>query len=98
MGLPKFWENTGRVFGRPGPGFNTQLQSITIQRVKHMVGYTESTREELEKENKHIVLTEYEHYGPGDVRSREEFLDHMNIDVPNYRCNHIDWCNNCSLK
>ena len=23
MGLPKFWENTGRVFGRPGPDFNT---------------------------------------------------------------------------
>jgi [Skp1-protein]-hydroxyproline N-acetylglucosaminyltransferase len=25
MGLPKFWENTGRVFGRPGPGFNTEV-------------------------------------------------------------------------
>jgi [Skp1-protein]-hydroxyproline N-acetylglucosaminyltransferase len=25
MGLPKFWENTGRVFGRPGPDFNTQV-------------------------------------------------------------------------
>merc|ERR1711862_971294 len=39
MGLPKFWENTGRVFGRPGPGFNTKLQAITIQRIKYMVGY-----------------------------------------------------------
>jgi hypothetical protein len=28
MGLPKFWENTGRVFGRPGPGFNTLVSCL----------------------------------------------------------------------
>ncbi len=28
MGLPKFWENTGRVFGRPGPGFNTEVSLL----------------------------------------------------------------------
>ena len=25
MGLPKFWENTGRVFGRPGPVSTSDL-------------------------------------------------------------------------
>ena len=30
MGLPKFWENTGRVFGRPGPGFNTLVSLVVI--------------------------------------------------------------------
>lgn len=97
MGLPKFWENTGRVFGRPGPGFNTKLQTITIQRIKYMVGYTESTQEELQKHDWNVVLTDFEHYGPGDVRSMKEFLEHTSIDVKNYRCGHIGWCNDCSL-
>ena len=97
MGLPKFWENTGRVFGRPGPGFNTQLQTITIQRVKYMVGYKESSKEKLEEQNAQVVLTDFEHYGPGDLRTMPEFLKHMRIDVENYRCGHIDWCNDCTL-
>jgi len=98
MGLPKFWENTGRVFGRPGPGFNTQLQTITIQRVKHMVGYKESTKDWLEKMNYQIILTEFDHYSWGDVRTREQFLEHTRINVETERCGHIDWCNDCTLK
>lgn len=96
MGLPKFWENTGRVFGRPGPGFNTQLQSITIQRIKYMVGYKESTREALEAKNVQVVLTEFERYGPGEARTTKEFLDNVRIDVQNEQCGHIDWCNQCT--
>lgn len=98
MGLPKFWENTGRVFGRPGPGFNTQLQTITIQRIKYMVGYKGSTREALEGNNHQIVLTEFEHYGPGDLRSMPEFLEHTKIDLQREKCGHIDWCNDCTLQ
>ncbi|KAL7465188.1 hypothetical protein ACHAXS_005520 [Conticribra weissflogii] len=98
MGLPKFWENTGRVFGRPGPGFNTQLQTITIQRVKHMVGYKESTTEWLRDHNYQVVLTDFEHYGPGEIRTREEFLEHTNIDMEKEKCGHIGWCNDCSLE
>eukprot|EP00584_Thalassiosira_punctigera_P001498 CAMPEP_0172534776 /NCGR_PEP_ID=MMETSP1067-20121228/7026_1 /TAXON_ID=265564 ORGANISM="Thalassiosira punctigera, Strain Tpunct2005C2" /NCGR_SAMPLE_ID=MMETSP1067 /ASSEMBLY_ACC=CAM_ASM_000444 /LENGTH=687 /DNA_ID=CAMNT_0013319611 /DNA_START=116 /DNA_END=2176 /DNA_ORIENTATION=+ len=92
MGLPKFWENTGRVFGRPGPGFNTRLQSITIQRIKYMVGYKDSSKEDLEKENHQIVLTEFDHYGPGDIRTMPAFLEHTKIDLKTERCGHIDWC------
>jgi hypothetical protein len=98
MGLPKFWENTGRVFGRPGPGFNTRLQTITIQRIKYMVGYKEQTKEWLEDEDYQIVLTDFEHYGPGDVRTMKAFLEHVNIDMENEQCKYIDWCNQCTLK
>mmetsp|Transcript_31469 Transcript_31469/g.59963 ORF Transcript_31469/g.59963 Transcript_31469/m.59963 type:complete len:693 (-) Transcript_31469:155-2233(-) len=97
MGLPKFWENTGRVFGRPGPGFNTLLQTITIQRIKYMVGYASSTREALEGLNYQIVLTEFEHYSPGDERTMTQFLEHTNIDLQSEKCGHIDWCNKCTL-
>eukprot|EP00578_Thalassiosira_sp_NH16_P001322 CAMPEP_0181132754 /NCGR_PEP_ID=MMETSP1071-20121207/31166_1 /TAXON_ID=35127 /ORGANISM="Thalassiosira sp., Strain NH16" /LENGTH=454 /DNA_ID=CAMNT_0023219113 /DNA_START=213 /DNA_END=1577 /DNA_ORIENTATION=+ len=98
MGLPKFWENTGRVFGRPGPGFNTELQTITIQRIKHMVGYKESTTDWLEGKGYQVVLTDFEHYGPGDIRTMSAFLEHTKIDLQTERCGHIDWCNDCTLK
>lgn len=98
MGLPKFWENTGRVFGRPGPGFNTQLQTITIQRIKHMVGYKGSDTDWLQSQGYQIVLTDFDHYGPGDIRTMPAFLEHTRIDLEKERCGHIDWCNDCTLK
>ena len=96
MGLPKFWENTGRVFGRPGPGFNTQLQTITIQRIKYMVGYKDSTKEFLEGKDWQVVLTDFEHYGPGDVRPLLKYLHEVRINVESETCSHIDWCNDCT--
>ncbi len=126
MGLPKFWENTGRVFGRPGPGFNTlvswllffvdihvlfcslttacnilfllgKLQTITIQRVKHMVGYKGSGIEDMENNGVQIMLTDFQHYGPGDVRTMPAFLNHTRIDLVTEKCGWIDWCNDCTL-
>ena len=97
MGLPKFWENTGRVFGRPGPGFNSELQTITLQRIKHMVGYAEATLDNLENHGHSIVMTDYEHYGPGGVRTMDAFLEHTNIDPKTFKCGFIDWCNQCTL-
>ena len=96
MGLPKFWENTGRVFGRPGPGFNTQLQTITIQRIKHMVGYKDSDTSFLEKKNWQVVLTDFEHYGPGDIRPLSKFLEETQINLQTEKCGHIPWCNDCT--
>ena len=97
MGLPKFWENTGRVFGRPGPGFNTELQKITLQRIKHMVTYKESDDESLQQQDIQVILTDYEHYGPGDVRTTQAFLDHNKIDMQTQKCGWNEYCNECTL-
>lgn len=97
MGLPKFWENTGRVFGRPGPGFNTRLQTETIQRIKHLVGYPSSKKEIIDGLGYGVVLTETEHYGPGTERSMEDFLKHTGIDLETEKCSSISWCNHCQL-
>jgi hypothetical protein len=97
MGLPKFWENTGRVFGRPGPGFNTELQKITLQRIKHMVGYKESDKESLQQQDIQVILTDYEHYGPGDVKTTKQFLDHNKIDMQTQKCGWNEYCNDCTL-
>ncbi|KAL9190558.1 hypothetical protein ACHAXT_000264 [Thalassiosira profunda] len=93
MGLPKFWGSVGRLFGRPGPGFSNQLQLRLIKRVKYLVGYKDCcTREKLQREGDELVLTDVEHYGFGDVRSREEYLKLTKIDVDKKRCGHMEWC------
>jgi hypothetical protein len=97
MGLPKFWENTGRVFGRPGPGFNTELQTITLQRIKHLVGYEEAMLENLQKKGYDVVMDDFEYYSWGNERSVKDFLDHTKIDVEKFQCGYIDWCNQCTL-
>jgi len=98
MGLPKFWGSVGRLFGRPGPGFSNQLQKRLIKRVKHLVGYNDCcSREKLTEDGDEIVLMDVEHYGFGDVRSREEYLTWANIDVDAKRCHAITWCNSGDL-
>ncbi|KAL7553496.1 hypothetical protein ACHAWF_018034 [Thalassiosira exigua] len=99
MGLPKFWGSVGRLFGRPGPGFSNELQLRLIKRVKHLVGYKDCcTREKLEQAGDELVLEDVEHYGFGEVRSREEYLKWANIDVDARRCRPIQWCNRGELE
>lgn len=93
MGLPKFWGSVGHLFGKPGPGFSNQLQLRLIKRVKHLVGYTECSSEELVKDGDELVLIDVEHYSFGNVRSREEYLEWTRIDVEHKECLPIDWCN-----
>jgi len=98
MGLPKFWETVGRTFHRPGPGFNTKLQTVTIHRIKNMVGYAESSREVLEKAGNEIVLADLEYYSMGKERTREEYLEFTKIDVDKRKCGNIQWCNRGELE
>lgn len=92
MGLPKFWGTVGRVFNKPGPHFNTLLQEIIITRIKHLVGYPEATLERIMEDDNLIVLTEFEHYALGNVRTRNQYLDFVKIDVNKKECSSISWC------
>ena len=61
-----------------------------------MVGYKESDRDFLEGKNWQIVLTDFEHYGPGETRPLSKFLEETRIDLQTETCGHIDWCNDCT--
>jgi len=98
MGLPKFWGSVGRMFGRPGPGFSNQLQKRLIKRVKYLVGYEDCcTKEKLQQDGDELVLQDVEHYGFGNVRSREAYLKWAKIDVNAKKCHVIQWCNKGEL-
>jgi hypothetical protein len=46
-----------------------KLQMVTLQRIKHMVGYKGSDMKSLEELGYNLVLADFQHYGPGDVRT-----------------------------
>lgn len=96
MGLPKFWGTVGRVFHRPG--FNTPLQLLAIQRVKHMVGYADSSLERLRSSGSETVLTDLAHYSMGRERTLAEYLDLVGIDVEKKQCATQKWCNREELE
>jgi hypothetical protein len=62
-----------------------------------MVGYDGSDTESIAKLGKSFILHNLEHYGPVDVRSVHEFLDHVGIDMKAETCSFIEWCNECGL-
>ena len=91
MGLPKFWGSVGRLFKRPG--FNTPLQLKAVQRIKHLIGYEDTTTEKIEAAGNLDVLTEFDNYAMGHERKLADYLQLVGIDVVNKKCNAISWCN-----
>ena len=96
LGLPKFWESVGRDSGRPN--LNTNLQKHTLRRIKHMVGYPTDLAELIAQDGDGVVLTDYDHYALGTVRTAEEYLNFTNIDVVNQECGHMWWCTRGELE
>lgn len=93
MGLPKFWETVGRVFGRPG--FNTQLMHIGLCRVKSLLNYPECQPggKELEAKMEEAVLYAQKDYGMGNVRTMQQFLDFAGIDMEKMTiAGNLKWC------
>lgn len=74
-----------------------KLGNVVLERIKHMVGYEGSDLGSLEESGYNFLLKDFEHYGPGDFRTVQEFLNHTMIDMKAEKCGWIDWCNDCTL-
>jgi [Skp1-protein]-hydroxyproline N-acetylglucosaminyltransferase len=96
MGLPKFWGSVGRTFHR-GLGFSNRLQDQVVNRIKHMVGYPETTKEWLKEKGIDHILIDLQYYGLGNVRSREEYTKLTLIDFEKKQCIRMAWCNKGEL-
>lgn len=95
MGLPKYWESVNRLYR--GAADNSKFQRPVIKRVKYMVGYPDSALETIKAEGIELVLEDIEHYGLGQQRSWQEYMDyaHMHVDQEKniIRCTNNEWCN-----
>jgi hypothetical protein len=74
-----------------------KLGHVVLERIKHMVGYEGSDLGSLEESGYNFLLKDLDHYGPGDFRTVQEFLNHTMIDIKAEKCGWIDWCNDCTL-
>ncbi|CAM9400746.1 unnamed protein product [Phaeothamnion confervicola] len=87
---PKFWETVGRLFKTPG--IHNDIHDVIIHRVKGIVGYPESTAEIMAPRS---LLCHLDLYGDGPVRSAEEYMRTVGIDVVAKRLTPIAWCFKC---
>jgi len=96
LGLPKFWESVNQYWHRPG--ISNRITGMVVRRVKHMVGYPDSSRAKLEESNQEVVLMDIDQYSMGNERSWQEYMDFAQMHIDHEKeviacSNTIPWCN-----
>ncbi|KAL1507106.1 hypothetical protein AB1Y20_007962 [Prymnesium parvum] len=84
----KFWESVQLTYG--SATLYNDLQNLTIQRVQHLVGFSEAARPEQVEPA--ILLTQMQDFGPGRKRSRDAFIAHTRLDVVRRVQQVPGWC------
>ncbi|CAM9563859.1 unnamed protein product [Chrysoparadoxa australica] len=87
---PKFWETIGRLFGKNG--IHTPLMQQQLQRIKHLCGYPEASRDLVQPES---LLTSIDVYGAGDVMTVGDALRYIGLDPVSKTSTPVTWCINC---
>merc|ERR1712238_382926 len=95
MGLPKYWGTVNRLYKRPS--MSNALQDKVIGRAKNLVGYPDSSYEELVKSGYDIVISKIGFYGVGSERTLREYLEFTNIDPVKQKCGQMKWCDKKKL-
>lgn len=71
---PKYWESIGRYLWQ---GVDSLIEGLVIHRLKHQLGYLESSRDLVWPKS---VLFGLEHYTMGNVRSIVDYMKLIGID------------------
>jgi [Skp1-protein]-hydroxyproline N-acetylglucosaminyltransferase len=86
---PKYWETVGRLFW---DGAETPLGDLVVDRVKYQLGYPERARDMIKTKT---VLTAINKYSMGKVRTVEEYMKMIGLDVytkEGVATNPFRWC------
>ena len=83
---PKFWETVNRIFKKP---IHNDLVEIIIKRVKSMLGYAESTAENVFPKS---VLYRLEDWSMGSRRSFTTYMQMVGLDVRRKAVVRNGWC------
>lgn len=86
MQKPKFWESVHRAFTH---GIHNPLQMLVLDRVKHQLGYAESSKDFLKHKS---ILTAVEQYGMGNERRLEDYLNMIGVDMTSKFVWNTEWC------
>ena len=86
---PKYWETVGRLFWE---GAETPLGDLVVDRVKYQLGYPERARDMIKTKT---VLTAVNKYSMGKVRTVEDYMKLIGLDVyakEGVPTNPFRWC------
>ena len=83
---PKFWESVHRAFTM---GVHNPLQMLVLERVKYQLGYPESSKDMIRIKS---VLTAVEQYSMGKVRTIEEYLRMVGLNMTTKEIQDTKWC------
>ena len=68
-----------------------QATSQIHARIKHLLGYPGYSRQELPS-GEYDSLCQLDHFGLGNSRSRQEYLEFAEIDLKGKKCGPMKWC------
>jgi hypothetical protein len=85
---PKYWESVGRFLW---DGVDSLVQALVLNRIKHLLGYPESARDMVWPKT---VYTAVEHYGMGNVRNVEDYMNMVGVDPVRKEVWMPEWCRN----
>merc|ERR1712232_737103 len=80
---PKFWETVDMVFSVPGT-YN-DLTAFVIQRIQHLVKFPEALTPDKLSPADPSLNTRLEQFGIGKVRSADDFIRMMQLDLVSKR-------------
>lgn len=83
---PKFWESVNRFFKKP---IHNDLADIVLKRVKHMLGYPESTADMITPVS---LLYRHEEWGMGKERSFDTYMEMVGIHTKTKTITPNTWC------
>eukprot|EP00611_Tribonema_gayanum_P003295 TRINITY_DN1255_c0_g1_i1.p1 TRINITY_DN1255_c0_g1~~TRINITY_DN1255_c0_g1_i1.p1 ORF type:complete len:530 (-),score=118.48 TRINITY_DN1255_c0_g1_i1:10-1599(-) len=86
---PKFWETVGRLFQQDG--IHNAIQGYIINRPKYIIGYPESSSEQVDA----TLLAHSRLYGEGPTRPLAEYMAMVGLDPVAKEATGIDWCVKC---
>jgi Glycosyltransferase (GlcNAc) len=104
FGTPHYWDTVSRLFQIPNMA--ERASTPIRQRIKHMMGYPEMDRtlrtnaagQHQTNDPSHNITFELEHFGLGQERSRDAYLQFAEIDLLKMTCGPMKWCSDGSLE
>jgi hypothetical protein len=103
FGTPHYWDSVSRLFQIPNMA--DRASTPIRQRIKHMMGYPDMDRilqrnaaHTIYDDPSHNITFELEHFGLGQERSRDAYLQFAEIDLLKMTCGPMKWCSEGSLE
>lgn len=82
---PRFWESMHHLIA---PSAHELLEELVVSRINHQLGFPEAAKDAVPKE----ILSSIEDYSMGTVRSLDDYMKFIGVDVTRKEITRLRWC------